>query len=146
MHFLHLWGSRAHGFCALMVGCSLGGGGACVQTQRGRGQCAGSEGAGPVYRLREGRASVRALELGRWMLEEGAGLDTGVPLWSLCPVGDLGPSRGPFHAERPGQVTHLHLPFRKPRRVAAVIQWGAVGQRLAQRRCSKVHHHLGLFV
>lgn len=96
--------------------------------------------------LREGRASVRALELGRWMLEEGAGLDTGAPLWSLCPVGDLGPSRGPFHAERPGQVTHLHLPFHKPRRVAAVIQWAAVGQRLAQRRCSKVHHHLGLFV
>lgn len=42
MHFLHLWGSRAYGFCALMVGCRL---------KSRWGQCAGSEGAGPVCRL-----------------------------------------------------------------------------------------------
>lgn len=108
--------------------CRLRGGGACVQT---------SERAGPV---------CGALELGRWKLEEGKGLDTGVPLWSLCPVGDLGPSRGPFMLSAQGRsLTSISLPQTPEGRCSDSV--GCCGTAiLAQRRCSKVHHHLGFFV
>lgn len=93
------------------------------QAQRGRGQGAGSEGAGPACRFREGGVSVQSLELGRWMLEEGeglgAGLDPGVPLWSLCPMGEVTwvPVSATFMLSAQGRSLTslcLHLPFRKP--------------------------------
>lgn len=100
-----------------------------------------------MYRSQRGQASGRALELGRLMLGGAkAGWTPGVSTVVTVPSGDSGPSR-PFHAERPGQVTHLHLPFRKPRRVAAVIQWGAVGQLPWPRGgAQKSIKHLGLFL
>lgn len=123
VHFLYLWGSRALGFCALMVGGRLREGGAKVQARRGRGLCADSERAESVCRLREGGASVQSLALGRWMLEEGAGLgaglDPGLPLWSLCPVGEVTwvPVSATFMLSAQGRSLTslcLHLPFRKP--------------------------------
>lgn len=105
VHFLHLWGSRALGFCALMVGGRLREGGAevqarrgraaCVRIQRGRGQCS-VPGAGPLH-VGGGRRA-------------GCGAGPRCAPVATVPSGrrsDLGPSLGHFHAERPGQVTHL---------------------------------------
>lgn len=104
VHFLHLWGSRAQDFCALMVGGRLGAGGACVQIQRGRSQWAGSERAGPVCR-------ALSWDVGCWRVRGWVrGWTPRCATVVTVPSGrrsDLGPSLGHFHAERPGQVTHL---------------------------------------